>query len=235
MSNVMSNVIVYGDASLLFTSIRAAQASMEPVKKAATNPHFRSKFADLASVIEATVPPLNQHGCCVLQLPGWDEATKHVTLTTVIGHDSGCYLESTASAPVDKDSAQAVGSAITYLRRYGLQAALCLPTEDDDGNRASDRRAPVRQQRAAPAKMSALPPQPGQGEHDSWAGNAQRFTADVEGLGVPLPRLVAWCEAKGKGNPASWDNHRRGKLVTWLGLDGHPASIIDWTGEVDNG
>lgn len=229
---------IHGDAKALFTAIAAAQSRMEGVKKASSNPHFRSKYADLASVIEATVPPLNEEGIAVLQLPGWDGDLKHVTLDTVLGHGpSGAYVVSTASAPVDKSNAQAVGSAITYLRRYSLQAAVALPSEDDDGNRASQRRG-VGQERRQPQgrgegrakqeKPSTPRPGPTTGHHDSWAGNRARFCADLKSMGFKYEDVAAWCEAHNRGRPSTWDTHRRGKLLEWLGDSGNSVQVKSW-------
>lgn len=227
---------IHGDPAALFTAILQAQATMEGVKKAAKNPHFRSRYADLAAVIEATVPPLNEQGVAVLQLPGMDE--HGVTLTTILGHGAtGAYLESTSRTPVDKNNAQGVGSAITYLRRYALQAALALPAVDDDGNMASQRRErPPAARPPAPraktqvkAEQPASPrPGPNTGHHDSWAGNKKRFCADLSSMGFSYEEVAAWCEGHQRGRPSTWDNHRRGKLIDYLGDSGNSVNVKAW-------
>ena len=230
---------IHGDPAALFKSIVRAQSTMEGVKKAAKNPHFRSKYADLAAVIEATVPPLNEQGVAVLQLPGMDD--DGVTLTTILGHaETGSYLESTSRTPVDKKNAQGVGSAITYLRRYALQAALALPAVDDDGNRASRprerrqppaERPPARQQGNGQEERQRQPtPQPGPntGHHDTWEGNRKRFCADLSSMGFEYEGVAAWCDAHGKGRPSTWDNHRRGKLIDYLGDSGNSVNVKAW-------
>lgn len=253
---------IHGDAKALFTAIAAAQSRMEGVKKASSNPHFRSKYADLASVIEATVPPLNEEGIAVLQLPGWEQGEAYVhtekkgrgrdaeveafdnhvrgmlSLTTVLGHGpSGAYLTSTACAPITDVNPQAVGSAITYLRRYSLQAAVALPSEDDDGNRASQRRGGGQERRqpqgrgegrAKQEKPSTPRPGPTTGHHDSWAGNRARFCADLKSMGFQYEDVAAWCEAHNRGRPSTWDTHRRGKLLEWLGDSGNSVQVKAW-------
>jgi len=107
------------DRKDLFTALIKAQASMGAAVKDSKNPHFRSSFASLSAVIGAVIPVLNENGVGVLQLPHLDESL--VQLTTVLIHSSGQMLSSTVATPMGKKAdAQAVGSAITYLRRYSL-------------------------------------------------------------------------------------------------------------------
>lgn len=115
--------------------------------KDAKNPHFKSTYATLAAVIDATKSTLHAHGLVVIQAPGWHES--RVTVTTRIMHESGEWIESVAETPIPKQDAQAVGSAVTYLRRYSLAALCGITQEDDDGNAAANR-AP----RQAPRKAS---------------------------------------------------------------------------------
>lgn len=136
------------DTKELFAALCKAQASMGAAVKDSKNPHFRSSYASLTAVLDAVVPVLNAQGITVLQLPHLQDT--HVQLTTVLGHTSGQMLTSTVASPMGrKQDAQAVGSCITYLRRYALQSIMGLPVEDDDGNAAS-RRAPQQQRRQVP-------------------------------------------------------------------------------------
>jgi hypothetical protein len=124
------------DRKDLFAALIKAQAAMGCAVKDSKNPHFRSSYASLSAVIDAVIPVLNEHGVGVLQMPHLDET--QVQLTTVLLHSSGQMVSSTVATPMGKkNDAQAVGSAITYLRRYSLQAIMGLPVEDDDGNAAS--------------------------------------------------------------------------------------------------
>lgn len=103
--------------------------------KDSTNPHFRSKYADLSSVIDAVKGPLAKHGLAFLQDVSSDDHS--VSVTTIIVHKSGETLSlCKVTLPVTKADAQGVGSAITYAKRYSLQSSLGVPSEDDDGNAA---------------------------------------------------------------------------------------------------
>jgi uncharacterized protein YeaO (DUF488 family) len=123
-----------------------AQADMGAVLKDKTNPAFRSKYADLGAVIDAVLPALNKHGFGLMQAAGYDPETKCAVCRTEIMHESGEWKAATLFCPVTKPDAQGLGSALTYARRYSLQAATGVAPEDDDGNAA------VAPQRAQPAR-----------------------------------------------------------------------------------
>lgn len=111
------------------------QASMGAVLKNANNPAFKSKYADLGAVIEAVVPALNEHGVSLLQPASY--SGELVNVATMLLHESGQWMRCTLSSPVAKRDAQGIGSATTYLRRYGLLSMSGVAPEDDDGNAAS--------------------------------------------------------------------------------------------------
>ena len=115
----------------LFEALAAAQGEMEAAKKSSNNPHFKSKYADIAEVIEACKPHLSKHGLAVLQppIPGG--------VVTMLGHKSGQWIWTMCRYKPDRDNVQSVGGAQTYGRRYGAQGMVFLPAEDDDGNTAS--------------------------------------------------------------------------------------------------
>lgn len=121
----------------LAPALASALADIHNATKDAKNPHFKSSYASLASVIDATKATLGQHGLVVVQAPGWNE--NRVTVTTRIVHASGEWIEAVAEAPISKADPQGVGSAITYLRRYSLAAICGITQEDDDGETASRR------------------------------------------------------------------------------------------------
>lgn len=121
----------------LAPALASALADIHNATKDAKNPHFKSSYASLASVIDATKATLGQHGLVVVQAPGWHD--NRVTVTTRIVHTSGEWIEAVAEAPIPKADPQGVGSAITYLRRYSLAAICGITQEDDDGETASRR------------------------------------------------------------------------------------------------
>jgi hypothetical protein len=120
----------------LLTALAKAQGKISAAKKDSTNPHFKSKYADLASCWEAIKEPLSTNG---LSLSQWvSSSDKGLNLITMLGHSSGEYIYSEYSMPSGQTS-QAIGSAITYARRYALSAAVGLVAdEDDDANAATD-------------------------------------------------------------------------------------------------
>lgn len=118
----------------LATALAKAQGQLENASKASVNPHFKSKYADLAEVINTIRPVFAEHGLSVMQCPSFDAGI--VSVETVLMHSSGEFIASTVSAPVSKQDAQGVGSAITYCRRYALAAVAGIAQEDDDANGA---------------------------------------------------------------------------------------------------
>lgn len=116
-------------------ALSKAQSVMESALKDATNPFFKSKYADLSSVWNACKKPLTDNGLCIVQQLGGD--VDQVTMTTILMHSSGQWIKSTAKAIPAKKDAQSIGSTATYLRRYGLSALVGICTEDDDGNAGS--------------------------------------------------------------------------------------------------
>jgi len=104
--------------------------------KDAKNPQFKSTYADLSSVIDAVKPALNEAGIIFLQMPAPSDRDS-IALTTRLIHESGEWIESTATCPLQKHDPQGYGSACTYLKRYSLASAVGLYQDDDDGNAAS--------------------------------------------------------------------------------------------------
>ena len=124
----------------LMPALITAQSEMGAATRGADNPFYRSKYADLAEVIETCKDALNANGICFLQpiLTG----TKGVCVKTMLIHVSGEYLSATVDFPVGKVDSQEYGKAISYARRYSLQSLLSIPAEDDDGNTASNKATP---------------------------------------------------------------------------------------------
>lgn len=118
------------------TAFVKAQRDFAPALKTSTNPHFKSKYADLAACVEAVIDALNTNGIAMIQRTHDDETG--VTVETVFIHESGETIESgRLHVPAAKNEPQGYGSALTYARRYSLMAACGIAPEDDDGNSAS--------------------------------------------------------------------------------------------------
>ena len=116
-----------------------AQAEMGGAHKGANNPFFKSKYADLSAVVQAVKEPFANNGLSYVQFP--IEQGGRIGVETILMHDSGEYLSNEFTVQLSKQDAQGAGSAITYCRRYGLQAIAGIPSEDDDGNSASQNKA----------------------------------------------------------------------------------------------
>ena len=115
-----------------------AQRQFGPALKTSTNPHFRSKYADLSNCIEAVIDALNSNGIGLMQRTY--ECKDGVMVETIFVHESGEVMEcGLLHVPASKQDPQGYGSALTYARRYSLLAATGLAPEDDDGNSASRR------------------------------------------------------------------------------------------------
>lgn len=128
---------IHGDRAPLFMALAKAQGAFKPVVRSKTNPHFKSKYAELSDVTDATTPALSANGLCVIQPPTFaPNDMKLWEVRTILAHESGSYVE--AIAYVDHiDDWHKLGSAITYCRRYCLAGVLGVaPEDDDDGNAA---------------------------------------------------------------------------------------------------
>lgn len=123
----------------LAAALAKAQGEFPNVPKDAANPFFKSKYADLAGIVETARPILKKYDLSISQLPGFDVDKGCIVLTTILLHASGEFLSQDLNMPVLNVKAQEIGSALTYARRYALQSVLCLAAEDDDGNAASGR------------------------------------------------------------------------------------------------
>lgn len=119
----------------LAAALAKAQGAIEGAKKDSKNPFYKSSYADLASVWDACRKPLSDNGLCVVQTI--DQHDTGAYLETTLMHSSGEWVSSTIAINPVKNDPQGVGSAITYMRRYGLQAMVGIAPEDDDGNAAS--------------------------------------------------------------------------------------------------
>jgi len=113
-----------------------AQKEFGPALKTATNPHFRSKYASLDACVEAVIDALNNNGIFLMQYT--HPCEDGVIVETMFIHESGEHMSGgRLHVPASKQDPQGYGSALTYARRYSLQAACGIAPEDDDGNAAS--------------------------------------------------------------------------------------------------
>jgi len=163
-----------------------AQRNFAPALKTSTNPHFRSKYADLSACVEAVIDALNAQGIALMQHT--TECDTGVIVETIFLHESGETLTSgKIQVPATKNDAQGYGSALTYARRYSLMAAAGIAPEDDDGNAASKRKA-------------SPPPAPPTPMSDEQAANIKDLASAV---GFDLAELEAYYKQQVELIPAT--------------------------------
>lgn len=169
----------------LAVALSLAQASIESAHKDSANPFFNSRYADLASVWDACRGPLTANGLSVVQIPSADGQV--VTVESRLLHKSGQWIEGTLTSAAKDDGPQSIGSAITYLRRYALQALVGVAPEDDDGNEGQGPE-PDRSPRREDSAPRGRQPQGG-GENRSQGGGRGRQQQE------PIPEVCPKCGA----------------------------------------
>lgn len=117
-------------------ALLAAQKKITFALRDAKNPHFKNSYASLSSVIDAIKGALNENGIVFIQTASPSEKGC-LALSTRLLHESGEWIEDTATVPLPKSDPQGYGSAATYARRYCLAAIMGLYQDDDDGNAGS--------------------------------------------------------------------------------------------------
>lgn len=176
--------------SEIYKAIVKFQGEMKPVAKEGYNPHYKSKFADLSGIIQAISPGLAKNGLGFLQTMRVDGERN--ILTTKIIHVSGQAETSEIVIPPNNDP-QKLGILITYLKRYSLQAALGIPTEDDDAEAVS---APMR----SDSSSASPPPSDKQiamlknlGQQKGVSGSVPRTSKEASDL---IAKLMAMPDAR---------------------------------------
>ena len=174
----------------------AAQAEMESAPKSADNPYFNSRYAPLPAIVEMLRPILAKHELAIMQTFTPHEG-ESVLLSTTLLHSSGQWLGGVLSVPVKKADPQAVGSAITYGRRYSLSALLgVVSDDDDDGNAAADatERAEASQPRPQQRPSAAIADAGMDAEFGTWHGRLLSCEkTEGEKNGKPWTRYALKC------------------------------------------
>jgi hypothetical protein len=168
-----------------------AQRAFGPALKSSTNPHFRSRYADLSACVEAVIGGLNEHGIALIQQT--HDCEHGVAVETIFLHESGEMLSAGKfSVPATKQDAQGYGSALTYARRYSLMAACGIAPEDDDGNAASRPKPKVEAPvvKAAPVEVKV--------DATEIVKEANWWTSEVAATLADLPQVNAFLVGRGK-------------------------------------
>jgi len=166
------------------TAFAKAQSEITHATKDGSNPHFKSRYATLSSVMEACRAPLTKNGLSLIQ--GASTSDGAVVVTTQLTHSSGQWFRDSIACRPDKQTIQGIGSAITYMRRYAAMAMIGIAPDDDDGEAAMGRndnvttQAPPRPQRD---EYSMAIPVPSEGETaERWKSWCAKFKATAQGL-----------------------------------------------------
>jgi len=167
----------------LIKALVKAQAELTGAKKDSTNPHFKSHYPSLASVIDAVKGPLNKNGIAFVQSP-FNAGEGRIGLETHLIHTSGQELVSHTITPLSKQTPQGVGDALTYLRRYSLMAMTGIAPMDDDGE--SNERRDVDSQDRAEARAEGARDFPKEGKKPTGGGQKKDF-GDYDPTGDQRP------------------------------------------------
>jgi len=168
-----------------------AQKAFGPALKTSSNPHFKSRYADLAACVEAVMDGLNANGIALVQQT--HECDTGVIVETVFVHESGeTFSAGKLHVPAVKHDAQGYGSALTYARRYSLMAACGIAPEDDDGNAAS-KRAPAQPDGYADYEQATLPAM-----RDAAMNGEAALAAAFQALPKSAHKAAFW-QAQGPG------------------------------------
>lgn len=184
-----------------------AQRGFAPALKSSSNPHFKSKYADLAACVEAVVDSLNEQGIALIQKQHPNDGG--VCVETVFVHESGeTFSAGMLTVPASKQDPQGYGSALTYARRYSLMAACGIAPEDDDGNAASRGHQPA--QKLAHAKGNERP-----------ATTAARVAAEIkEAIRADKPLTVV------EKYNATWEYSDELGNAVWANLSGPEQDYV---------
>ena len=184
-----------------------ARGQFPTIRKDRVNPHFKSRYADLATVIEAVTESLSVNGLVILQ-PTDETDTGTMVETLIVHGESGEYIGSTYKLKMAKDDAQGKGAGLTYARRFALCSLLGIAADDDDdGHQASQ---PQRREQAPPPRQQERPAAPAKDEFSVWLENAAKklkiTTADL------VDRLAARIGTIAGSGPERWHAVR----LAWL-------------------
>lgn len=199
-------------------ALAMAAPNLRDARKDRANPHLKNKYATLEAVLDAVRDVLAAQGIAVTQ--GVSAAPGTVTVTTQLSHSSGEWMRSSLTLPVPAgkgiSEVQALGSTVTYGRRYGLAAMCGIGAEerdDDDGEVGRGAKAPTRPAQAPPRQ----PEQGAPAHHESWTdAERTRFCAALRDLGLSYDDVAARCAAKGSPRPSAMTQKQRDGIMAKL-------------------
>ncbi len=209
----------------LMAALLAAQAEAPKIQKDGLNPHFKSKYMSLDTIIGEVGPVLSKNGLIWVTLPCRDDKGEPALRYRIIHADSKEELGDTIPLLLSKSDPQGQGSAITYARRYSLVAVLNLVAdEDDDGNSASPTRTTTRASNGE-TRVSAAPRQ--QTERLATAKQRGLINVRASDKGLPPITLAGIVLAAGEGELIDFDSQSDAEAWLKRALDRLPARLVN--------
>jgi hypothetical protein len=207
----MDNIIKWSETTgSLFKALAQAQGDMGSAVKDGTNPHFKSRYATLASVLQAVLPALNKHGLSLSQHPSLSEGM--VQVTTLLTHSSGQWMSSTCELPLQgRKDGHALKSATTYLRRTACVSICGLPEEDDDGNLSTAR--PRSQGRTQPRRQERRPEPPRQPAPQL---TIEQVASALESVDLTIADMDRWAASHNRKPIHQLDQQTKAAMVRWV-------------------
>ena len=194
-------------------ALAKAQAGIRSAVKDSLNPHFKTRYADLASVWEACREQLSSNGIAVVQAPTSSE--RGFVLLTTLMHASGQWIDGEYPVRPIKDDPQALGSALTYARRYSLSSMVGVAPDDDDGNDGSGHAA--QGPKTAPFLAAAAAEQ-GSARASSASSPPVRVNGDAVFAAAPPRALLGLLlAARGTGDGAGAEQTFATRVAVLLG------------------
>lgn len=203
----------------LATALAKAQSEMEFAKKDKANDYFKSKYSDLASCIEVSKEPLSKNGLAVVQTIGEHESG--IRVETILMHTSGEWIRGDAVIPLVKKDPQALGSAVTYGRRYSLCAIINLAADDDDGEAAMNRSQPAQTQKQQSQELAILSKHIANVTDAASANTVLRLIGKASNVGI---RNAAWAELTAHASTLGVEFDRDNKAFIQDMKDAVPAA-----------
>lgn len=213
MSIEQSNTI-----GALAGALAAAAPGLREARKDRGNTHLKNKYATLESFLEAVRDPLAAQGVAITQ--GVSAEAGRVTVTTQLSHASGEWMRTSLTLPIPENKAltavQAMGSTITYGRRYTLAAICGLGAEERDEDDGEAERAPPRRGR----DEHPMEREERQAEHHpSWAGAQKATMARLRDIGMGYEEANRWLAGRGRPRLSAMDPETREKALAYFGRD----------------
>jgi len=204
-------------------ALAAAAPGLREARKDRGNSHLRSKYATLEAVLEAVREPLAAQGIAITQGASSDGA--RVTVTTQLSHTSGEWMRTSLALPIPDNKAltavQAMGSTITYGRRYTLSALCGLGAEERDDDDGEAERAPPRRGRDERPEEREVRQA---GHHESWEAARHGVMMRLREIGLSYEAANERITATGRPRLSAMPPEQRGKALAWLAEQTAPAA-----------